>query len=311
MGGSAGGPFDFDAVKQALAREQRVREDAAIGAFQSRLSEILSGLLARFNDRDSRLALGRLQSIKSALSSELEGNFEYLFGGSVAKHTYVDGLSDIDCLVEINDSALADAAPSKALERIGQVLGEAVRDAEISVGQMAVTLKYTDGMELQLLPVVKDATGRVHVASFEQDAWSSINPIAFMSALTRRNAECGGKLVPTIKLAKAALSNLPEANQLTGYHLESLAIEAFRGYDGTKTPATMLPTFFERARSLVLTPIVDSTGQSVHVDADLGPANSAERQELSFALGRLARQMRIASATASETQWQHFFEPTE
>jgi hypothetical protein len=121
------------------------------------------------------------------------------------------------------------------------------------------------------------------------------------------NDECGGKLVPTIKLAKAVIGTLPEVQRLTGYHVESLAIAAFRGYDGTKTAAAMLPVFFERARELVLNPIRDSTGQSVHVDGYLGDANSAERQAASHLLNRIAKRMRNASAHQSTDQWEALF----
>lgn len=54
-------------------------------------------------------------------------------------------------------------------------------------------------------------------------------PENFQMALSERNEQCGGKLVPTIKLAKAVIGSLPEKQRLTGYHVESLAIAAFRG----------------------------------------------------------------------------------
>ena len=132
-------------------------------------------------------------------------------------------------------------------------------------------------------------------------------PENFQKALTRRNEECGGKLVPTIKLAKAVIGNLPDAQRLTGYHVESLAIAAFRSYDGTKTTAAMLPVFFEKARELVLSPISDSTGQSVHVDGYLGSANSVPRQAASHLLNRIAKRMRNASAYQSSDQWEALF----
>ena len=131
--------------------------------------------------------------------------------------------------------------------------------------------------------------------------------MAFKEALSSRNAACGGKLVPTIKLAKAINGELPENQRLSGYHVESLAIAAFRNYTGEKTTSAMLPALFERARDLVLSPIKDSTGQSVHVDSYLGPANSVERLAASHLLGRLGRRMRNATAAASVPQWKALF----
>jgi len=70
----------------------------------------------------------------------------------------------------------------------------------------------------------------------------------------------------------------------------------------------MLPLFFERARKLVLSPIRDNTGQSVHVDEYLGQRNSPERQSVSHLLWRLAKRMRNASTGKSKAQWKAVFE---
>src|SRR5258707_6172738 len=43
---------------------------------------------------------------------------------------------------------------------------------------------------------------------------------------------------------------------------------------GEMTTSAMLPAYFERARELILAPMRDSTGQSVHVDEYLGSANN-------------------------------------
>jgi len=65
----------------------------------------------------------------------------------------------------------------------------------------------------------------------------------------------------------------------------------------------MLEHFFDRSRDLVLSPIKDKTGQSVHVDTDLGGANSTIRKEVSAALDRVYRRMKNADVNRSEDQW--------
>jgi hypothetical protein len=47
----------------------------------------------------------------------------------------------------------------------------------------------------------------------------------------------------------------------------------------------------------------DSTGQSVHVDAELGKANSDDRQRMTQVLDRIARRMENATAAQSLDQW--------
>jgi len=306
-GGGGGGPFVHRSPEQ-LARQVRDAEDeTAIKIFETDLGGLLGELLASANSRDVGLVQDRLETIKDALGNELETTIDSLFGGSVAKHTYVDGLSDVDSLLILNDTVLDGVLPSEAIAHIANIIAEELgEDAGVSTGRLAVTVQYEDGMQVQLLPAFREGD-RLVVPSFRHDAWSGIAPAAFQNALTARNEACGGKLVPTIKLAKAIIGNLPEEQRLTGYHVESLAIAAFRGYDGPKTTAAMLPVFFEKARELVMQPIRDSTGQSVHVDEYLGTEDSDQRTAASHILGRIGKRMRNASAHMSKGQWAALF----
>jgi Second Messenger Oligonucleotide or Dinucleotide Synthetase domain len=307
-GGGGGGPFSSRTPEELAKQVRKAEEATSVAAFEATLSTMLAQLLGAYNGRDVDLVQNRLNEVKDALETSIEGTFDQLFGGSVAKRTFVDGLSDIDSLVIINDSDLEDHSPRRALDRMTKSLQRQLGTAaEISHGRMAVTIEYPDGMIIQLLPAISTEEGKLRVPSSRRDGWSHIDPTGFREALTRRNQECGGKLVPTIKLAKAIIGTLPESQRLSGYHMESLAIGAFRNYTGPKTTAAMLPTFFERAKTLVLSPIKDSTGQSVHVDEYLGPQNSEARLAASHILGRLEKRMRNATVANSTAQWQALF----
>jgi len=309
MGGTGrSGPFSSRSPEELarLVRDAEARTSNAV--FEAALSNTLADLLGQFNSRDEPLVRERLHDLKNALEGSIEGTVDQLFGGSVAKHTYVDGLSDIDSLVILNDTGLALHSPQPALDRMTNIIRRQLGDGvTVSHGRMATTVEYADGMIIQLLPALRTEGGRLRVPSSRRDGWSNIDPAGFREALTRRNQECGGKLVPTIKLAKAINGTLPEVQRLSGYHMESLAIAAFRGYTGPKTTKDMLPAFFERVPDLVLSPIRDSTGQSVHVDDYLGSANSEPRVAASHILGRLAKRMRNATAAGSIAQWQALF----
>jgi hypothetical protein len=286
---------------------QKAEGKAFEAAFQGELADTLTGLLARVNGRDVQLVRSRLESLKDSLSEVLDGTFDQFFGGSVAKRTYVDGLSDIDCLMVINDTELEGKSPQQTLEKVEGILKESLgEEAQVSHGTMAVTVEYRDGMVIQLLPAIETGGPHFHVPS-QDNSWSKINPVAFQAELTKRNQQCEGKLIPTIKLAKVIVGQLPASQALSGYHMESLAIAAFRDYDGERTTRAMLPVFFERAKDLVLSPIKDRSGQSIYVDEYLGPANSEERQVASYLLGRIGRRMKNATASASIAQWQALF----
>lgn len=309
MGGSGGGGSFYSRTPDEARRQVRDAEDkTTVAAFESTLSETLGGLLGEYNSRNHELVQDRITEIKNALGKEIEGSLDQLFGGSVAKHTYVDGLSDIDSLVFVNDTSLEGKKPGVVLSKMEKIIKKCLKgEAEVGHGRMAVTVNYTDGMSIQLLPALKTDGIHVHVPSSRTEGWSKINPVAFQEVLTKRNEQCGGKLVPTIKLAKAINGQLPESQRLSGYHMESLAIAAFRDYEGPRTTTAMLPAFFERSKELVLSPIKDKSGQSIHVDGYLGAANSEVRQTMSHVFGRLARRMRNATAAGSTEQWRAMF----
>jgi hypothetical protein len=312
MAGSGGGSVFSSSrtPEQVSGAIRRAEGETSAAVFEAQLSEILGILLAGYNSRDTPLIRERLDDIKHQLAGAIDGTTDQLFGGSVAKHTYVDGLSDIDTILILNDTELANHEPASTLDRISEILSQNVGTAKVWHGRMAVTVEYDDGMQVQLLPAIRTTQG-LKVPSSRRAGWSHIDPQKFQEALTRRNQECGGKLVPTIKLAKAILGALPESQRLSGYHVESLAIEAFKEYAGPKTTAAMLPIFFERAKDLVLSPIKDRTGQSIHVDEYLGPEGGGERASVSHLLTRLAKRMRNATAAGSVAQWQALFDDPE
>jgi hypothetical protein len=309
MGGTGGGGTFVRRTPEELRDIVRKSEDqTTVAAFEAELSRTLGDLLGAYNSRDTPTVNERLGEIKEAMHGTIEGAFDQLFGGSVAKHTYVDGLSDVDSLILINDTDLENKSPQLALERMEAIIkGHLQGEADVEHGRMAVKVTFPDGMVIQLLPAIKSGDGNLLVPSSRRDAWSTINPTTFREALTKRNEECAGKLVPTIKLAKAINGQLPDGQRLSGYHMEALGIATFKGYKGEMTTSAMLPALFERARELVLSPIRDSTGQSVHVDEYLGPANNDTRIALSHVLGRIARRMRNATAAGSTAQWRALF----
>jgi hypothetical protein len=306
MGGGGGSSYR-NWKSDRLADVVRKDAEEAAAEYEAGLAGYFGELLAGFNDRDVELVHNRLDDIKTALQEELETTFDQVFGGSVAKHTYVDGLSDIDSLLVIDETKLVRETPENVLKQIVKVLRSHIgEEMTVDHGRMAVTVAYSDGMVIQLLPAIRTQSG-LRIPSGRNKQWSQIDPDQFRNALIKRNGDCGGKLVPTIKLAKAIIGNLPEKYRLTGYHVESLAVAAFRGYKGDKTTTSMVPLFFESAKTLVLRGIRDVSGQSTHVDEYLGPDNSELRQQVSHILGGITKRMRTASAARSKGQWEELF----
>src|SRR5271157_3245381 len=85
------------------------------------VNELLKRRLSRYNDRDPEMVKAKLNQIASRIKNvaDLE---TILFGGSVAKQTAVQGLSDVDALVVLKDESLAAQEPHVVLDNFFDVL---------------------------------------------------------------------------------------------------------------------------------------------------------------------------------------------
>jgi hypothetical protein len=284
MGGSGGRSYFVKRKPEEVKRKLREEEERTHDqAFDIKVAERLGEFLSDANQRDTKAIADAIEEIKKTIETDIEGTVDPTFGGSVRKHTYVDGISDIDTLVILRDPELKSLSPREVLADFEKKVRDEMPGWEVSKGKLAVTLRK-EGLEIQVLPAILEG-GKTRIPSAQGDRWSEINPQAFFRKLIKINDKFGGKIVPVIKLAKIINSQQPEGLQLSGYHVESLAIESFKSYSGPLNPKSMIEHFFDSARSLVLVPIRDKTGQSVHVDSYLGPARSKRRKEVSTALG--------------------------
>lgn len=120
------------------------------------------------------------------------------------------------------------------------------------------------------------------------------------------NKSNGNKVIPMIKLFKRINDNSPKTYRLSGYHIEALAIDAFRDNHNEypKTVKNALQIFCEHSSNAVLNPITDNTGQSLHVDEYLGTGESSKRRYISHTLKTLSNEMNNAD---SVDKWKNIF----
>jgi len=305
MGGGGG---QFSRSTGEYKKEiQKIREKTQDTQFETSVNEKINEKLGSYNARDTETHSEHLNEINQILEEDQEGIVDLKFAGSVSKHTYVDGMSDVDILVLVHRSELADKTPGEIKEYIKSKLQERLRGVdEIRTGNLAVTVRFSDGTEIQLLPALQKGDG-YRIPAENGNKWSNVTkPQKFANKLTEVNQACGQKVVPVIKIAKSIIGQLSESQQLSGYHIESLAIKIFRNYpeNEPRTPKAMLKYFFEKAKDEVRTPIKDSTQQSINVDDDLGPENSPKRQMASYILHRISNRMKTADANANSEEWE-------
>ena len=304
MGGGGGGgytPKILELIQQRLD-EARAAEQERL---DSSVNELLQDILARFNDRNAEQTQERIQEVQDVLGETADID-SLLFGGSVAKHTYVDGLSDVDALVVLDRDGTRGFSPQTALDDFHKALEDGLPTASVSSvekGDLAVTIRYRDGGELQLLPAVRKGAS-VAIPDASGSGWNQTNPKRFQKDLTRQNDRLNRALVPTIKLMKSLIADLPKQQRISGYHAEALCLDAASGYRGPKTPKALLSHVLDHASKRVLAPIKDVTGQSRTVDGDLGKANSTQRRLASQALAGVKRRLEAAT---SRRQWAAMF----
>src|SRR3989338_3678455 len=147
MGGSGRGflpsSSNPDAIKDKLKQSISGTKNAE---YETNVSSFLNDQLIQYNDRDVKGIQAKLDSIKTALEKDIDGTLNTIFGGSVQKHTYVDGISDVDSLVILNSSELAGKNPEQGKDYFLKVLNDKLKDIKnIQKGDLAVTIEFNDG----------------------------------------------------------------------------------------------------------------------------------------------------------------------
>ena len=254
-----------------------------------RFNEYCEALLAQYTRKNTQTVTQRLESLCGFLRQK--GNVvQTMFGGSVRKGTYVTGLSDIDALLIVNQSSLVNQAPARAIEYVRDTVQDRLRQNTVSAGNLAVTVSYSDRTEIQILPAIRTNSGGVRIADPGSNQWSNVaRPDDFARKLAKVNTARDGRVVPIIKLAKAMADCFISrpSRKISGYHMESLAIDAFKDYQGPLDPKSMLIHVLEHSMDAVKNPITDSTGQSRYVDDKLGRADSGPRKRASTYFGQM------------------------
>lgn len=301
MGGSGGGSWSSPRDNAITLKDVEARKNEA--AYNAEVNAIIDDALKGYNNRDVETVNKHLDVLEKALSKDIEGFVAMNFGGSVAKHSYVDGLSDIDILVNVADTEYANHDPKYLLSCFSKLIKERLPNTKVSAGDMAITIQYSDGCEVQLLPAIRTQTG-VRIAKADGNGWSNVvKPQKFAEKLTEINKSCSGRVIPIIKLFKGAQSSFPKDQCLSGYHIESLAVNAFKDYKGGLTKKEMFRHFCDYVSKNVTKPVADSTGQSVHVDDRLGEANSTVRRQISATVSRMGSRLDAGDARHDVGKW--------
>ena len=238
------------------------------------------------------------------MSKYLETSIDIRRGGSWKKHTYIDGLSDVDCLFILNSPEFSGESPKHLNDELKTLLQEKLGNrAKVERGNLSLKITYENVPDLQILLALRNDKG-LRIPSGDQDSWSGvINPEKFAKQLTETNKSLNGNVIPVIKIVKGAVIGTGINPDMKGYHVEALAVEIFQGYQGEQTKKAMLEYFFLKASEMVRKPIKEISGQSQYVDDYLGDSGSAERENVSRELKRRSDGLARADYKFSVDDW--------
>jgi lambda repressor-like predicted transcriptional regulator len=301
MGGSGGYGFGraHDSAWQPADLEnslQHTRQQVA----EAELASVFADALSKINQIDTEALNLHKEEILKALQSEFEDASDLRGGGSYTRHTYVNGLSDVDILIDLgaySSSSIPHKADSRAvLADMERRLRQRFPHTHIESGRMAVTIRFSDGLELQVLPAFRYHSG-YKIPNPQGSGWTITRPQVFAKLLRERNAEIGGKVLPCIKLAKQVCNN--KGVEIKSYHLENMVLKAFEHYTGSRSEEEMLRHLFNQAKVLVATRMKDVTGQEVYVDRYL--SNKTARNQLARQLATIEKE--IIAAKVDSNVW--------
>src|SRR5438445_13630604 len=106
MGSSGGGGYfnEWTSTEKLLGKVREIEAQSTDASFEAEVSDVIAAKLGEINNRDTEAFQRILERAKDSLEADFEDALELRFGGSVAKHTYVDGLSDVDSLVVLKNA---------------------------------------------------------------------------------------------------------------------------------------------------------------------------------------------------------------
>lgn len=280
--------------------------DTKIADSKTKINDYLQGVLSEdINQRDDETIDKRKDEILHVIQDEFGNDgesFEISQGGSYSKHTYVDGLSDVDILINLgnySDSNFPDKENSKAvLAAVAERLRRRYPNTQISVGKMAVTLTFSDGIEIQVLPAFSYYTGH-KIPDPDSKGWVTSNPNRFKDKLTRVNQDNNNNVKPVIKLTKYIIDK--NGIPIKSYHLENIALEAFSNYNGPNTKSDMVKHLLNIAKYRVLSKMEDTSGQSDYADEYLGDNRSDARVKLSDKIAKVYDNLKNAK---TKEEWE-------
>ena len=297
MTGGSGYRFRSDHTRGGITEVGSNETDEKFGS--TKIADFLQEKLGGINAHDYNAINQHKQLIEDKLKNEFEVE-NVRFGGSHSTHTDVKNLSDIDMLADLGNFT-TDKSSDQVINDFANAIRERLPNTTISSGVMAVTVEFSDGLQVQVLPAFRYRDG-YRIPDPNGKGWISTYPKRFSRELTSINQKQSRQVVPTIKLVKS----ICDANnvKVSSYHVSNMAVNVFKHYAGPMTQQKMLQHFFNKAKSLCLRPTVDPSKQTQYIDSDL---SSSERKRMAGNFAQIESKIKKATESPSLDKWKDIF----
>lgn len=151
---------------------------------------------------------GMASTRQRLIREHLDGHWDIaddFLTGSYKRHTKTKPLTDVDIFVVLDpkgaQAELAKQAPAIVLQDLANVLGK--RWDNVTVDRMAAVVSYGDEVaSFEVVPALARAGGGYVIPDTLKGGWISTDPSQHQAQATAKNAECGGKWIPLVKMVK-------------------------------------------------------------------------------------------------------------
>lgn len=221
-----------------------------------------------------------LDLIHAELNDAPYAPFKVELAGSAEKDTFNEGISDIDLRAVTDNGTLLGLPPRVAKKLILKQIASIDEKTKPRLGHQTVTISKK-GHDYQIIPVVK-SKGTTYVPSEDGRYWKAVDLHAFDRELHKLNKRTGGRFCEAVRFVKI-LSNqyMPKQFRLSGYHIETMALEILRNCPSSMDRTKMVDTILNSIPSRVRYYSPDITGETKAVDHDLGSSYNNNRKYIS------------------------------
>lgn len=133
-----------------------------------------------------------------------------LYVGSYGRNTAIDGLSDLDMVMELPGSVYtqynnhAGNGQSALLQAVKRSVEKTYSTTNLRADGQVIQIPFTDGITFELQPVFTNTAGSYTFPNANDGGrWSTTNPRPEIEAIRTRNNACNGNVVQLCRMARA------------------------------------------------------------------------------------------------------------